>query len=89
MPNKVIPCLELEDGTKMGEHVHILRYLGVKHGYYPDDPLLAQHCDELIESAQDVFGKIPPIHFGPPENKESATKTLFDSTLPKFLDYLD
>ena len=89
MPNAHLPCLELEDGTKMGESIHILRYLGAKHGYYPDDPLQAQQADEIIETAQDVFGKVGPLYFGPPENREAGFKALFETHLPKFLDFID
>ena len=41
MPNMQMPCLELADGTKMGQSHAILRFLGAKHGYYPSDALEA------------------------------------------------
>ena len=35
MPNGVMPCVELSDGTKMGETTVLMRFLGAKLGYYP------------------------------------------------------
>ena len=89
MPNAHLPCLELADGTQMGESVNILRYLGAKFGYYPEDALEAQKADEIIETTVDALSKVGPIHFGPAENKEAGIKSLFETTLPKYLDFLD
>ena len=51
MPGGVMPCLELADGTKMGQSVSILRFLGAKHGYYPKDPKQAYEVDMLLDAA--------------------------------------
>ena len=40
-PGNQVPCLELADGTKLGQSVAILRLLGHKHGYYPTDAMEA------------------------------------------------
>jgi len=32
-----VPNLELKDGTKIGNTNAIVRFLGSKHGYYPED----------------------------------------------------
>ena len=65
MPGQQVPCLELADGTKMGESTAILRYIGAKHNYYPNDPWLASKCDEFIEAAADVYNEIYKPHFAP------------------------
>ena len=36
MPNGQMPALEI-DGELVGESNSLLRYLGAKYGYYPDD----------------------------------------------------
>ena len=84
-----MPCLELADGTKMGESINILRYLGAKFGYYPEDALEAQKADEIVETTMDLFAKVAPLHFGPEENKEAGIKAFFETVLPKYLDFLD
>lgn len=55
MPGKKVPILELADGTKIGQSVSILRFLGKKYGYYPEDPLEAHKCDYLIDCYNDKF----------------------------------
>lgn len=55
MPGKKVPILELEDGTKLGQSISILRFLGKKHGYYPEDALEAHKCDYLIDCYGDKF----------------------------------
>lgn len=58
MPNKKVPVLELDDGmqkTNLGQSGAILRFLGKKHGYYPEDPLAAHKCDYLIDCYNDKF----------------------------------
>lgn len=58
MPNQQIPCLELADGTKLGQTIAILRMLGSKYGYYPTDNMEAYKCDSLIDGFCDVIGKL-------------------------------
>ena len=33
IPEGQLPCLELKDGSKMGQSKAIMRFLGAKHGY--------------------------------------------------------
>ena len=37
-PGAQLPCLEFPDGTKLGNTMSMLRYLGQVHGAYPTDP---------------------------------------------------
>ena len=57
MPNQQVPCLEV-NGKKMGQSNSILRYLGMKLGYYPEDPIKAYECDMLCDAFADVQGKV-------------------------------
>jgi glutathione S-transferase len=63
MPNGQMPCLQLKDGTKMGESYAIGRYLGALHGYYPSDPRLAYEVDYLLEGYESCFSKVPGPFF--------------------------
>ena len=45
MPYTHVPCLELADGTKMGQTNAIMRFLGKKYGFYPTDPMDAYMVD--------------------------------------------
>ena len=67
MPNGQMPCLELKDGTKMGESYAIGRYLGSLHGYYPQDPRLAYEVDYLLEGYESLLSIIYKPFFSKPE----------------------
>ena len=91
MPNHQVPCLELKDGTKMGQSIALTRYLGAKHGYYPSaDALTAFHIDQLIDRYQDVGTTIyKPQFMKEQADKDAAIKTLAEETIPKFLDEIN
>ena len=89
MPNGVVPCLELADGTKMGETVNVARYLGVKLGFYPEDPREAQRCDELVDAFKDVEPKVFAAFFAKGEAQEKLIAELFDTHIPTFLKQID
>ena len=65
MPNQQLPVLELQNGTKMGQSNSILRYLGMKYGYYPEDPIASYKCDMICDEYFDVFQKLYMIFFTP------------------------
>ena len=68
-PNGQVPCLELGDGTKLGQSLAILRLLGKQHGMYPADAMAAYHVDSLIDEFNDTLGKIyKPAFFKPSED---------------------
>ena len=86
MPNQQIPCLELPGGKKMGQSMAILRFVGMKHGYYPTDLLEAHKADELCDGYSDVGGKVYKPHFMPEgAEKDAFIKEIFEKILPPFL----
>ena len=91
MPGQQVPCLELADGTKMGQSTAILRYIGAKHGYYPNDPWLASKCDEYIEAAQDVYNEIAKPHFASENDRPALMEKYFGAggLMPTFCKALD
>ena len=46
----------VEDGFKMVQSSAILRMLGVRHGYYADDPMTAWKIDSLVDFMEDKQG---------------------------------
>lgn len=85
MPGGVMPCLELKDGTRMGQTLAILRFLGHTYGYYPENHDTAWQCDALCDGMADIFGKLNAPNFAKGEAKEVMINELFDKILPKFL----
>ena len=55
MPGGCLPCLELPDGTKMGQTKAIMRFLGGVHGYQPKDAMLAYKSDSIVDAYNDLF----------------------------------
>jgi glutathione S-transferase len=52
-----VPNLEFEDGTKMGATNAMMRMVGAKYGYYPEDPMKAYQNDFLTDMYYDHFNK--------------------------------
>ncbi len=52
-----LPTLEI-DGHLIGQSGAILRLVGKRHNLYPNDEFEAALVDEVLEAAEDVFGKI-------------------------------
>jgi glutathione S-transferase len=83
MPGKKLPVLELDDGTKIGQSVSILRFLGKQHGYYPEDPLEAHKCDYLLDCYNDKFIGIALNSALPEKAIKFESPLPFDLPLPK------
>jgi glutathione S-transferase len=87
MPGGQVPCLELSDGTKLGESHAILRYLGAKLGYYPTDPMLAFQSDQILEASKDI--KMDFVFTKDPSEQAEKCDFLFNKALPTFLDSIE
>ena len=90
MPRGQVPCLELADGTKLGESVAIARFLANSHGLYPQDKLKAYHCDRLVDASNAYISTVyKPVFAQGDEAKAAAMNEVLDDVLPKFLDYIE
>ena len=89
MPNGQLPCLELEDGTKMGESMDILNYVATKYGYIPEDAQAAYRSNEVIEAAEECIKVIYLPHFKEGEDKEKMIESNFSTALPNYLKTLE
>ena len=58
MPNGQVPCLELEDGRKMGQTPAIMRYLARIFGYIPESPEKGFEIDVLCEDYCNIIDSI-------------------------------
>ena len=89
----VLPQWEHRDGTfKGGQARSVMRFLGLKYGYYPDDPLRAQECDMIVDGYYDVFGAGTDAAVGvnnDPSTCEAAREKYLKDVLPKFLTILE
>lgn len=87
-----LPLLESDDGQIKGGNTRAaVRYLGMKHGYYPDDPLRAQECDMITDSFAEIFELASEAAFGQgfDPNTIEECRRVFWPALEKFLDMLE
>ena len=76
-PGGQVPCLILEDGTRMGESVAIARFVAQRHGMYPDDPVEALAVDEYLHTWSEFFSKTYPPAFASDDTKAAKIETAF------------
>ena len=65
--NMSLPILERPDGTYFNQAKTVLRYLGVKYGYYPTDPVEAYEVDKVTDDYYDNFNTYTAGFLVPPE----------------------
>ena len=74
----------------MGQSNSILRYLGMKLGYYPEDPLQAYESDMLCDSFADVQGVVYKPQFAQDEGeKNKLIDDILTNVVPKFLTVIE
>jgi len=84
-----MPTIEFKDGTKIGSTNALVRMLGAKHGYYPEDPVCAYKNDFLMDLYADFFDKMFGPCFKSPEEAAAMCDDLFQNTVCKLLGYLE
>ena len=85
-----VPMLQTDDGKQLVQSWAILRYLGRRFGYYPDDAETAWRVDSTIDAVEDFFTSYFRVHFEGDETKKEAAKAKFLSDfLPKWLDAIE
>ena len=88
-PNGQVPALETPEGKVLSQSQAIVRYLGRKYGYYPQDQVQAYECDNLTELYADVISKLyMPVFTQGDEAKAAAIETAF-KTLEPFLEHVE
>ena len=89
-PGGVIPCLELNNGKRMGETIPLMRYLGTQHGFYPKDCEKAHIADQCVDLMYEHAATIAtPAFMKDPVAKEKAIDNVFKNVLPAALTKLE
>ena len=87
MPLRACPVLHV-DGVPITQSNSINRFVGRLTGLYPDDPLLALRCDEVMDATEDVIVQVVPTFFIKDEDeKKAARERLLNGTIKLYLEY--
>lgn len=84
-PFHAVPVLEV-DGEPITQSNAINRYVGRLTGLYPDDPLEALRCDEVMDAVEDVTTRLVAT-FGleDPDELRAARRALVAGPIPLYL----
>ena len=77
-----VPMLETEDGKNLVQSWAILRFLGRKYGYYPEDPETAWKIDSTIDAVEDYLNAYFKVNFEKDEEKKAIHKEAWLKMLP-------
>jgi glutathione S-transferase len=88
-PLRQVPVMEV-NGDTVTQCISLTRYAGRLAGLYPVDPLEALHCDEAMDTVEDISCKIVPTLFiHDDEEKRIAREALAQGPIPLFLHRLE
>lgn len=86
-PLFAVPVLHV-DGVPITQSNSINRFVGRLTGLYPEDPVLALRCDEVMDAVEDVVVKVVPTIFMKDEaEKKAARERLADGEVKLYLEY--
>lgn len=84
-PFNACPFLEFEDRI-VGQSNAIARYVGRLVGLYPEDPLQALLCDELLDAVEEMWMRIgPTMMIKDPEELKKAREEMANGPYTRFL----
>ncbi|MGI9132819.1 MAG: glutathione S-transferase N-terminal domain-containing protein, partial [Rhodoferax sp.] len=82
-----VPTLHV-NGQQVTQSGAITRYIGKLTGLYPQDPLQALLCDEVMEALEDASNKMGATFGMSGEALKEARLALVEGAVPKYLRWL-
>ena len=87
-PLNQVPTLQI-GGEQVTQSDAITRYAGKLAGLYPEDPVQALYCDEVMSALEDVTIRIGNTFGLAGDALKSAREALAADLLPRYLRWLD
>lgn len=85
MPFRAVPVLEV-DGEMITQSNAINRFVGRLADLYPEDPLQALRCDEIMDAVEDILTKVVATFFIDDEaEKRAAREELAEGPISLYL----
>lgn len=84
MPFRCAPVLEI-DGVAVTQSNSMLRYVGKMAGLYPEDPLQAFWCDEVMGAVEDLLHHVVHTFGLEGDELKTAREKLIDGWLTTFV----
>lgn len=84
MPFRCAPVLEI-DGVAVTQSNSMLRYVGKMAGLYPEDPLQAFWCDEVMGAVEDLLHQVVHTFGLEGDELKAARQKLIDGWLATFV----
>lgn len=79
-----LPVLEV-DGNPVAQSGSICRFVGKMAGLYPEDPLQAAYCDEVMDAIEDLSSKFTAASPDDEAEKKRLRETLAHGPLTHYL----
>jgi glutathione S-transferase len=80
-----LPMLETEDGKHLCQSWAILRFLGRKYGYYPDEAEIAWKIDSCVDAVEDYLNAYFKFNFESNEERKAQFKENWLKMLPEWI----
>ena len=81
--------LETEDGKLLVQSWSILRFLGRKYGYYPEDPETAWKIDSTVDAVEDYLNAYFKFNFEKDEANKAILKEAWLKMLPVWVNAIE
>jgi glutathione S-transferase len=87
-PFKRVPLLQIDD-IELSQCNSINRYVGKLAGLYPDDPMQAAYCDEVMDAVEDIVSQgVVTMQIRDEAKKKVAREALASGPIPIYLERL-
>lgn len=85
-----MPNIEWKDGTRIGSTNALVRMLGAKYGYYPEDAMMAYQNDFLMDLNADYWDKMIGMAFdGAAKEGDQAALDKHFEVVDKYLAFIE
>ena len=83
-PFHAVPVLEV-DGEEISQSNAINRYVGKLADLYPEDPIQAARCDEVMDAVEDILTRVVATYGLADDERRNVREALVEGPIPHYL----